>query len=120
MDAEQLTVMAALLEDEEEVSQPDQETLEPALKIIKGVLENQNKLDEILTAQVHGWKLNRLGMLELLIMRVGLYCLNIGILTEKELISSITNLLSAYGLERARNLVLGVLAAYARTKKGRS
>lgn len=50
-----------------------QSVREYAIKIYKGVLENKKALDETIAASSAHWKLNRMALVDLNILRVGAY-----------------------------------------------
>lgn len=82
-----------------------------ALAIARGVYENRESLDNGIRKHLRGWKLERLGLLELLLLRVGMYLLTVERQPLENLLTTLGELASAYGLEPAISLIEGVLAA---------
>lgn len=98
-------------EDEDAGISVDERDENRALAIARGVYENREKLDGIIRGHLRGWKLERLGLLELLLLRTGIYLLTMERWREKGLQKTLAALAQAYGVERAISLIEGVLVS---------
>lgn len=98
---------------EEDEPQPGLEESDQsrALTIGKGIYENRECLDAMIRGHLRGWKLERLGLLELLLLRLGIYLLMFEKWKEKQVRLTLAALARAYGLERAISLLEGVIVS---------
>lgn len=107
---EEMQVQASLFFDEEDnhVEESEQEEIREKLDRILSCL---GELDEKLEASVSGWSLNRIGKVELTILRLALY----EILYDEDVPSSVAineavELAKKYGREESAGFVNGILA----------
>lgn len=107
---EEMTLQASLFFEEEDnhVEEAQQEEILEKLNRILSCLE---KLDEKLETSVSGWSLNRIGKVELTILRLALY----EILYDEDVPSSVAineavELAKKYGREESAGFVNGILA----------
>ena len=100
-------------DDEDFAVLPDENVREMAFSIASGVYENQVSLDASIRKYLRGWRLERLGLMELLLLRSGLYAIGFEKFNPKSVIHAIKNVAEGYGLERAENFIAAVLQAYA-------
>lgn len=102
-------IQSALLsevEDEEEVEVPEYLT-----KLVAGVIEHQETLDEKITAHLKNWSLKRLVKTDLLILRIGTYELlyepNV---PNRVALNEAIEITKRYSDEKSSKFVNGVLA----------
>lgn len=86
----------------------------PAGILAKGALEKQAELDLELKPYLRGWKLERLGILELSLLRAGLFAIKYQRQDVKTVLAVVRKIASEYGLEQARRFLTGVFAAWVR------
>jgi N utilization substance protein B len=84
------------------------------LRIVNGVKENQEKIDEIIIAHTDNWTIDRMPVIDRSIIRIGLY----EFLFEKDIPYSVTineavELAKAYGMEESSKFVNGILGKVA-------
>jgi N utilization substance protein B len=84
------------------------------LRIINGVKENQEKIDDIIIAHTDNWTIDRMPVIDRNIIRIGLY----EFLFEKDIPYSVTineavELAKAYGMEESSKFVNGILGKVA-------
>lgn len=79
--------------------------------IVRGVTENRIALDEKINKYSHKWRKERLGRIELLLLRMGLYEMEIGCTPPKVVISEILELANLFGVPEAKSLINGIMDA---------
>lgn len=79
-----------------------------------GVWEHLEELDAKIVHFSHKWRRERLGMLELLLLRLGLYEIEYGLTSPKIVISEILDIADLFGIPDAKSLLNGILDAAAR------
>lgn len=90
-----------------------------ALRLIRGVQENRAALDEEITAALENWSVNRVGRVELAIIRIALYEMR----HERDVpvavaINEAIELAKTFGAEDAPRFVNGVLDRLRRASAG--
>lgn len=83
-------------------------------RLLTGVINNQDKIDNLIEKYSKDWPLNRIPMVELELMRIAIYEL----LFEKEIpisvaIDEAVDLSSIFGIEKAPSFVNGILGSVA-------
>lgn len=86
-----------------------------AWELVQGVLANQNKLDEIIDNFSQNWRLERIGKVELTILRVALFEMLFRLdVPLKVAINEAVELSKRYGDNRSRGFINGILDAVAK------
>lgn len=99
------------LNQDEDFKDIDEKYLE---KLLKGVIQNQQKIDNLIEKYSKDWPLSRLPMVELELMRIAVYEL----LFEEEVpisvaIDEAVDMASIFGIEKAPSFVNGILGRIA-------
>jgi N utilization substance protein B len=99
------------LNQDEDFKDIDEKYLE---RLLKGVIQNQQKIDNIIEKYSKDWPLSRLPMVELELMRIAVYEL----LFEEEVpvsvaIDEAVDMASIFGIEKAPSFVNGILGRIA-------
>ena len=89
------------------VCQDDED--ESVKQLFLGVCDNIEKIDEIISANLSGWKINRLSKPTLSIMRISVYELTISKLPPAISINEAVELAKEYGEDGAASYINGVL-----------
>ena len=89
-----------------------------ARRIVEGVTEHRDSLDETLEAVSHSWRLARMAAVDRTILRMGLYELRYSPkVPTAVVVSESVRLAKAYSTERSGTFVNGVLGNLARTER---
>lgn len=80
-----------------------------AWDLVLGVWDNEKFLDADIKKYAHNWRIERMGRLELLILRMALYELNNLDTPDKVAISEYLNLADQFGVESAKSFINGIL-----------
>ncbi|MBR2590358.1 MAG: transcription antitermination factor NusB [Clostridia bacterium] len=87
------------------------------LRLINGVMDNEQQLDEVITAKLNKWKLSRLPKTSLAILRLGtyeiLYCEDV---LDSVAINEAVELAKRFGSPKDYAFINGVLGNIARSK----
>ncbi|WP_083771539.1 transcription antitermination factor NusB [Caldicellulosiruptor obsidiansis] len=106
------------LNQNEDFKDVDEKYLE---KLLKGVIQNQQIIDNLIAKYSKDWPLNRLPMVELELMRIAVYEL----LFEEDVpvsvaIDEAVDMASIFGIEKAPSFVNGILGRIAENEVKRS
>jgi len=106
------------LNQDEDFKDVDEKYLE---KLLKGVIQNQQIIDNLIAKYSKDWPLNRLPMVELELMRIAVYEL----LFEEDVpvsvaIDEAVDMASIFGIEKAPSFVNGILGRIAENEVKRS
>lgn len=86
-----------------------------AWKLIRGVWENERRLDTELARVSRNWRLDRIGRIELILLRLGLFeIMEVGT-PVKAAINEVLDLAAQFGVGDARGFINGVLDGAARS-----
>ncbi len=86
-----------------------------AWELVSGIWKNEKELDELITRFSLNWRINRMGRIELTILRMGLYeMLFRQDIPSKVAINEALELSRQFGEESARSFVNGILDATAK------
>ena len=85
--------------------------------VFEGVVENQEKIDALISEFARGWTLDRLSRVDLAILRVAVYELMSKETPAAAIISEAVSLASEYSGEKATPFVNGVLGSISRSGK---
>lgn len=80
-----------------------------AINLVRGVLDNMEKLDKISNNYLNNWKINRLGLTDQAIMRIGIYELLYTDTPYKVVIDEALELAHSYSDEKVVKMINGVL-----------
>lgn len=99
----------------EDVERPTEKELDYMENKFQGVLSHIDELDEIISSVATGWKLNRMGKVELTILRLAVYEMKMDEdVPVKVAINEAIELAKKYGEDNSAGFVNGVLAKVAR------
>jgi len=94
----------------------DSETaLEFAMDLVKGVEENLKVIDAAIEAHSQNWKIERIAMVELAILRLSLYEMMFTDIPVKAAINEAIELSKTFGDDKSRSFVNGILDGSAKT-----
>ena len=108
----------ALLSEQEEVKDKESEEAEVSVSVpdylqtlVSGVIEHQEKIDQMITSHLRNWSISRLAKTDLLILRIAVYEL----MFQKDLHASVVmdeaiEITKMYSDEKSRKFVNGVLS----------
>lgn len=100
------------------VKEEESETAcEFARDLVLGVDAQRAKLDEIIQAQTQHWKIERIAMVELSILRLSLYEMMFTDIPVKAAINEAIELSKTFGDEKSRSFVNGILDGAAKKLK---
>lgn len=87
-----------------------------ALALAKGVLANQKTLDEAIADRARGWRPERIGKLEMILLRMGIYSMYCQGISLKSALAVIKNLADDFGIGGAVRFMAGIMEALAGQK----
>lgn len=94
-----------------------EEVGEYAISLYHGVLENQNEIDEIISAYSKNWKINRIPKVNLSILRLAIFEMKfIDDVPDSVAINEAVELCKKYSTKEDSSFVNGILGAYSRSK----
>lgn len=97
------------------VEEQESETaLEFAMALVKGVEENLAAIDAAIEAHSQNWKIERIAMVELAILRLSLYEMMFTDIPVKAAINEAIELSKTFGDDKSRSFVNGILDGSAR------
>ena len=96
---------------------PDEEETDYMNATFAGVVENVDRLDEIIGRYTKGWTPERLNRVDLAILRLGAYELMYGQENSAVVLSEAVNLANTYSGEKSSAFVNGVLGSIARVER---
>ncbi|QGY39915.1 transcription antitermination factor NusB [Pseudodesulfovibrio cashew] len=88
-----------------------------AYALVKGVEENLDAVDKAIQANSQNWKIERIAMVELSILRLSLYEMMFTDIPVKAAINEAIELSKTFGDEKSRSFVNGILDGAAKTIK---
>ena len=112
------TNLPTLSEDGQKCPKPGKKLKAFAEELVKGVLTNLDELDGELSALLENWDLYRLGTIERVVLRMGVWELKNSDVPKAVVINESIDLVNWYSSPKSRTLVNGVLDRYA-AKVGR-
>lgn len=80
-------------------------------KLVRGVWENVKTLDEIIESLSHNWRIERMGKIEITLLRMALYEMIYEHVPARIVISETLGIADMFGAEEVKNLVNGILDA---------
>lgn len=80
-------------------------------KLVRGVWENVKTLDEIIERLSHKWRIERMGKIEVTLLRMALYEMIYEHVPARIVISETLGIADMFGVEEVKNLVNGILDA---------
>ena len=94
----------------------DRELIE---KLVNGVINEADALDQTIAGYLRGWTLDRIARVDLCVLRLAFYCLQ----NEQDtppavLIKEAVDMASRYSTEKSGAFVNGVLSAYMKDREG--
>ncbi|CAN5894581.1 transcription antitermination factor NusB [soil metagenome] len=112
-------VLTALYEADRTGQQPDVASLPPkAKRLIAGVVENTADLDRAIDAASEHWRVDRMPVVDLAILRLGLYELKFQPdVPVAVIVNEAVRLAKTYSTKRSGAFVNGVLSALAATER---
>ena len=119
--AEYLELANALSQDEENGYAPSPEDIREAwkyaMKLVRGVLECKDELDELISGAAINWKISRMGSIDRAILRIALYeMLKVDKVKAATAIDEAVELAKAYGQGESPRFVNGILDKIRRTR----
>ena len=87
-----------------------------ALELFKGVMDNIQKVDESIEANLTDWDFDRLGSIERATLRLGAYEILFGELDSAVIINEAIEITKAFGTEQSPKFINGVLDAVSKSK----
>ena len=87
-----------------------------ALELFKGVMDNIEKIDESIVANLTDWDFDRLGSIERATLRLGAYEILFGDLDAPVVINEAIEITKAFGTEQSPKFINGVLDAISKSK----
>lgn len=118
-DLREIPIGDALVEESKRAAlQPEREgSWLYAREIIAGVAEHQSEIDEKISENAHGWTLERMPVVDRVILRVGIWeILHNDEVPDAVAIAEAVQLASEYSTDESGGFVNGVLSAVARTR----
>lgn len=106
-----LLLVAARVWDDLAVPPAEREFAE---KLLRWIVANRSELDADLAEVTTHWRIERLGMIERCVLRLGAAEMAQGVTPPKVVIQECVRLAERYGTEKAASFVNGVLDAHAR------
>lgn len=94
--------------------EPGEREVEFMNRMFEGVVVNQEKLDCDIAQHLRGWTLERISRVDLAILRLGAYELQLGELPAGIIINEAVELANQYSSEKAGAFINGVLGSLAR------
>ena len=79
---------------------------------VRGVLENKEKIDSILSGMLDNWDLARLGTIERAVLRLGIWEMDFSDVPKAVVINEAIDLANWFGSPKSRPLVNGILDKY--------
>lgn len=92
-------------------SLPEREDELYSWQLLYGVWKNVETLDAIINKYSHKWRVERMGKIEITLLRLGLFELLYNHVPARIVISEIMDIADMYGASEAKNLVNGILDA---------
>lgn len=83
--------------------------------LVRGVWEHAKALDEIIDRHSHNWRVERMGKIEITLLRLGLYEMIYERVPARIVISEIMDIADLYGAEAAKSLVNGIMDAVSKS-----
>lgn len=96
---------------------PEEPEYDYTQRMVEGVRRDAEELDKRIGSYTSGWKLERLGRVDLAILRLGAYELSLGELPPGVVISEAVSLAHVYSTDKAPSFINGVLGSMARAEK---
>lgn len=96
---------------------PEEPEYDYTQRMVEGVRRDAKELDKRIGSYTSGWKLERLGRVDLAILRLGAYELSLGELPPGVVISEAVSLAHVYSTDKAPSFINGVLGSMARAEK---
>ncbi len=87
-----------------------------AMNLFRGVMDNIEKIDEKIEANLTDWDFDRLGSIERATLRLGAYEILFGELDSAVIINEAIEITKAFGTEQSPKFINGVLDAVAKSK----
>ncbi len=87
-----------------------------ALELFKGVMDNIEKIDASIEANLTDWDFDRLGSIERATLRLGAYEILFGDLDSAVIINEAIEITKAFGTEQSPKFINGVLDAVSKSK----
>ena len=84
-------------------------------KLIRGVWEHADRLDALIDQFSHNWRIERMGKIELTLLRLALYEMLYEDLPARIVISETMDIADMFGVEEAKKLVNGILDAISKS-----
>ncbi len=91
-----------------------------AWNLTRGVWENEKKLDESIERFSLNWRPDRIGRIELILLRLALYEMEFKDVPPRVVITEYLELADEFGASRATSFMNGILDAAARARTGKS
>lgn len=110
-DAKDLNTLADAFKFSPANSHNEDETKSFAWKLVRGVWDNEKFLDEDIAHFSHNWRIERMGRLELLLLRMAMYELINMNTPVKAVISEYLSLATHFGADGAKSFINGILDA---------
>jgi len=87
-----------------------------AMDLFRGVMDNIDKVDEKIIANLTDWDFDRLGSIERATLRLGAYEILFGELDSAVIINEAIEITKAFGTEQSPKFINGVLDAVSKSK----
>lgn len=84
-------------------------------KLVRGVWEHRQELDAIIDKYSHKWRVERMGKIEITLLRLALYEMIYEHVPARIVMSEIMDIADMFGAEDAKNLVNGILDAVSKS-----
>lgn len=84
-------------------------------KLVRGVWEHAKELDAIIDKYSHKWRVDRMGKIEITLLRLALYEMIYEQMPARIVMSEIMDIADMFGAEDAKNLVNGILDAVSKS-----
>jgi len=97
--------------------EPGEDEYDYTQRMVEGVKNNAQALDERIAKYASGWKLERITRVDLAILRLGAYELSLGTVPPGVIINEAVTLSQVYSTEKAGSFVNGVLGGISRAEK---
>ncbi len=88
-------------------------------RLVRGVWENLKQMDDIINKYSHKWRIERMGKIELTLLRLALFEMIYGHMPARIVMSEIMDIADLFGAEDAKNLVNGILDAVSKSDEYR-
>ena len=97
--------------------QPEEEEADYMESLVAGVREHIDEIDGRIAQYARGWSLNRISRVDLSIMRVAVYEITAGTVSEAVAINEALELARKYSTEQSVSFINGVLGNLSRAQK---